>query len=147
MSTLDFDRFIRELEAKAGKPAPAEPLKMVVLGKEYVLPAVVPAITVLSFWRGEEGRTNGDICAAGDVIFGREALDEWARAGWPKNYIVEAVLTAERLIYGESPERIMLSLSLPVEEEKKGSSSESTSSSDAAGPPSKPRSKPNTKST
>jgi hypothetical protein len=146
---LDFDRFLREQETGGKSPASATPIKMKVMGEEYTLPPAPPAITVLASWR-EEKRTVKDVFAAGDAIFGKEALTQWARAGWSVDRIVEAVQVAERLILGESPEDIMLGLGLPTdteEGEKKGSPAESTESSDAVGSASKPRSKRNTEST
>jgi hypothetical protein len=130
-NTLDFDRYWAEQRAQQGEAGGEPPLSMTLLGKTYPLPPSLPAALALAYFRAapESDRvTHGmrEIIAAGESIFGRTAMDEWALAGWQMDKIVTAILTAERLILGEAPDDIMEGLG--AEEEGKKLSAGSISS-------------------
>lgn len=100
--TLDFDRFWGEMQGEATSPA----LRIRVDGQEYELPPSLPAVSVLAHMRGE-ARSNKDVIAAGDALFGRGVMDGWARRGMGFDQMRAVVFAAERLVMGESPEEIL----------------------------------------
>jgi hypothetical protein len=135
-NTLDFDRYWAERQAQQGAEGGASPLSMTVLGKDYPLPPTLPAALALAYFRpvpeGQEraSRSTREIIAAGESIFGRAALDEWALAGWQMDRVLVVVLTAERLILGETPDDLMEGLAGDAEGKKlsAGSTSSETGS-------------------
>ena len=96
MDCLDFDRFLSEKRR--------EYVQVTVLGKSYrvcrEIPALVPLLLARAGEDGDRAQLGRALLRTGDVLFGREIMDDFARQGLSANDLTALVERTINLICG-----------------------------------------------
>ena len=97
--TLNFDNFMAEQKK--------EPIYVTVYGKEYEAKAEIPAIVMVNLARSNESGVSESeaaimILRAGDVIFGRKAVNQMCEDGISTSDLVLLIRQVFDLANGES---------------------------------------------
>lgn len=103
METLDFDRFLAE---KRG-----ETLTVRVYGKSYrvrkEIPALVPVLLARCGEGGDAGEKGRVLVQAGDLVFGRAAIDEFCGKGMTAPELGALMERVFARILGEEDEQVL----------------------------------------
>lgn len=95
--TLNFDHFMAEKKQ--------EPIMVTVFGKEYPVKPEIPAIVMVTLARANETVSESDatimILNAGDVMFGKDAINEFCSKGMRATDLVNLIKKIFEMINGK----------------------------------------------
>ena len=96
--TLNFDNFMAEKKQ--------EPIGVTVFGKEYEIKPEIPAIVMVTLARTNETSLSESEAAmmilnAGDVMFGKEAINEFCSKGMRSDQLVNLIKMVFEMINGK----------------------------------------------
>lgn len=96
--TLNFDNFMSEKKQ--------DPILVTVFGKEYAVRPEIPAIVMVTLARTNESTMSESDAAmmimnAGDVMFGREAINEFCAKGMRSDQLVTLIKMVFEMINGK----------------------------------------------
>lgn len=96
--TLNFDNFMTEKKK--------EPITVTVFGKDYEVQPRIPAIVMVTLARASDSRVSEMDAArmllqAGDVLFGKEAIDEFCQQGITNDQLVDLIRRVFEMINGK----------------------------------------------
>lgn len=96
--TLNFDNFMVEKKQ--------EPIVVTVFGKEYEVKPQIPAIVMVTLARASDSRVSEMDAAkmllqAGDILFGREAINDFCRNGITNDQLVNLIKAVFEMINGK----------------------------------------------
>lgn len=96
--TLNFDNFMTEKKQ--------DPIMVTVFGKEYAVKPEIPAIVMVTLARTNESTMSESEAAmmimnAGDVMFGREAINEFCARGMRSDQLVTLIKMVFEMINGK----------------------------------------------
>lgn len=97
--TLNFDNFMTEKQR--------EPIMVTVYGKEYPVKPEIPAIVMVTLARTNDTSISEFDAAkmmftAGDVLFGRKAIDEMCQNGMRSDQLISLIKMVFELINGKN---------------------------------------------
>lgn len=95
--TLNFDTFMTEKKR--------EPIMVTVFGKEYPVEPRIPAIVMVTLARASDTRVSEMDAAkmllqAGDILFGKAAIDDFCRQGITNDQLVDLIKKVFEMING-----------------------------------------------
>lgn len=95
--TLNFDNFMAEKNA--------ELIEVTVYGKKYKVKRQIPAIVPIMMARANEGTERSEvmlsILRAGDIMFGKDAIDMFCEKGMSSDMLAELIQQTFNLISSE----------------------------------------------
>lgn len=95
--TLNFDNFMAEKNA--------EMIEVTVYGKKYKVKRQIPAIVPIMMARANEGTERSEvmlsILRAGDIMFGKDAIDTFCEKGMSSDMLAELIQQTFNLISSE----------------------------------------------
>lgn len=96
--TLNFDNFMSEKSQ--------EPIMVTVFGKEYPVKPEIPAVVMVTLARTNdtsisEFDATKMMLSAGDVMFGKEAIDEMCRNGLRSDQLIDLIKMVFETINGK----------------------------------------------
>lgn len=95
--TLNFDNFIREKKE--------EPVLVTVFGKEYPVAPHIPAMVPIMMARANDAATEGEVAMmlvrAGDIMFGKDAIDEMCAKGLTSEELGDLIKKTFAVINGQ----------------------------------------------
>ena len=96
--TLNFDSFMVEKKQ--------DPIIVTVFGKDYMVKPRIPAIVMVTLARASESHVSEMDAAkmllqAGDILFGKDAINEFCRSGITNDQLVELIRKVFEMINGK----------------------------------------------